>query len=249
MFSLNVSKSNNDQLVVEAAWMRGIFSNENLSWAMQDRDDITLAMEDRIANLCQWQRQMQQFTFVIDNVNDDLILDVTPHMTDANVLPFLNLLCGISQDRSERGKMNEDETMNFTFRDVASLNKDQQRAYDIVDKHLQETMIGRKPPQLLVMILGEGGTGKLKLIWTITVNFDRHNVREWCVKGAYTSIATSVIDGRTLHVLAGIPVRGGKQSGQMLKRLWEFWHTKKYLIIDEISMLSRSFFAKLSQII
>jgi hypothetical protein len=68
--------------------MRGIFPNENLSWAVQDRDEIILATEDRIANLRQWQRQMQQFTFVIDDVNDDSILNVTPHVTDASVLPF-----------------------------------------------------------------------------------------------------------------------------------------------------------------
>jgi PIF1-like helicase len=44
-------------------------------------------------------------------------------------------------------------------------------------------------------------------------------------------------------------VRGGKQSAQMLKKLHEFWQTKCYLIIDEVSMLSQSFLAKLSQII
>jgi hypothetical protein len=156
---------------------------------------------------------MQQSTFVIDDVNDDSILNITPHVTDASVLPFSDLLCGISQDGSERVNMKDNGMMDLTFGDVASLNKDQRRAYNIVDWHLQETMIGRKPSQLLMMIPGEGGTGKSKLIQMITINFDRHNVGEWCVKGAYTDIAASVIDGRTLHVLAGIPVRGGKQSG------------------------------------
>jgi PIF1-like helicase len=65
------------------------------------------------------------------------------------------------------------------------------------------------------------------------------------VKGAYTGIASSLIDGKTLHVLAGISVRGGRQSAHMLKKLQEFWCTKQYLIIDEVSMLSRSFFTKL----
>jgi ATP-dependent exoDNAse (exonuclease V) alpha subunit len=69
------------------------------------------------------------------------------------------------------------------------------------------------------------------------------------VKGAYTGIAASLIDGKTLHVLGGIPVRGNKQSAQTLKRLREFWRTKRYIIIDEDSMLSRSFFAKLSSVI
>ena len=69
------------------------------------------------------------------------------------------------------------------------------------------------------------------------------------VKGAYTGIAASLINGKTLHVLAGIPVRGGKQSAQTLQKLREFWCTKLYLVIDEISMLSRQFFAKMSRII
>jgi hypothetical protein len=58
------------------------------------------------------------------------------------------------------------------------------------------------------------------------------------VKRAYTGIAASVINGKTLHILAGIPIRGRKQSAQTLKRPREFWCTKKHLIINEISMLS-----------
>jgi hypothetical protein len=43
------------QLAVEAARMCGIFPNENMSWAVQNRDEIILATEDRIVNLRQWQ--------------------------------------------------------------------------------------------------------------------------------------------------------------------------------------------------
>ena len=39
-------------------------------------------------------------------------------------------------------------------------------------------------------------------------------------------IAASLIGGKTLHVLVGIPVRGGKQSAHTLKKLREFWRTK-----------------------
>jgi hypothetical protein len=83
----------------------------------------------------------------------------------------------------------------------------------------------------------------------MTKNFERHNVCHWWVKGAYTGIAASLIDGKTLHVLGGIPVKGGKQSAQTKKKLHDFWREKRYLVIDEASMLSRNFFAKLSQII
>lgn len=118
------------------------------------------------------------------------------------------------------------------------LNDEQRRAYDIVDWHLQETMLGKKPPQLLMMVPGEGGVGKSTLIHALTQDFGERRVGHWWVKGAYTGIAASLIDGKTLHVLAGIPVKAGKQSAHTLKKLSEFWRTKWYLIIDEILMLS-----------
>ena len=88
-----------------------------------------------------------------------------------------------------------------------------------------------------------------KVIQMITKNFQRRGVGDWCVKGAYTGIAASLIDGKTLHVLAGILVRGGKQLAHTFKKLRAFWCTKQYLIIDKISMLLRTFFAKLYHII
>ena len=142
-----------------------------------------------------------------------------------------------------------DKTQTDSGFNIDNINDDQRRAYDIVDWHLKETIDGKRPPQLLMMIPGEGGVGKSKVIQIMMENFQKDGLREWWVKGAYTGIAASLIDGKTLHVLAGIPVRGGKQSEQTMKKLHEFWRTRRYLIIDEVSMLSQTFFAKLSQII
>ena len=55
------------------------------------------------------------------------------------------------------------------MKEVESLNEEQRRAYDIVNWHMEEMMRGKKPPQLLVP--GEGGVGKSKVIQTITRNF------------------------------------------------------------------------------
>ena len=41
----------------------------------------------------------------------------------------------------------------------------------------------------------------------------------------------------------------GIRSAKTMKKLARFWKDKKYLIIDEVSMLSRQFLAKLSKII
>ena len=69
------------------------------------------------------------------------------------------------------------------------------------------------------------------------------------VKGAYTGIAASAIDGKTLHFIAMLPLNSGKQSPQTTKALEVYWQDKQYLIIDEISMVSWEIFAKLSNII
>jgi hypothetical protein len=64
-----------------------------------------------------------------------------------------------------------------------------------VDWHLTQTITGKNPPQLLMMIPGERGVRKLKLIQMMTYAFAQKKVHEWCVKGAYTGIAVSLIDG------------------------------------------------------
>ena len=74
-----------------------------------------------------------------------------------------------------------------------------------------------------MLIPGECGTGKTKVIQNITQNFCQNKVGDRCVKGTYTGIAALLIDGKTLHVLAGIPVRGRKQSAYTLKNHQEFW--------------------------
>ena len=137
----------------------------------------------------------------------------------------------------------------LTTAKTEELLEDQCRAYDIVDWHLQEFLSGVKPPQLCMIIPGEGGVGKSKTIQTITDNFVSCGAAHMLVKSVYTGIAASVIDGKTLHVIGMIPINGGKQSAVTMKSLEDYWNNKHYLIIDEISMVSREFFAKLSNII
>ncbi|KAF8424995.1 hypothetical protein L210DRAFT_874447, partial [Boletus edulis BED1] len=97
-------------------------------------------------------------------------------------------------------------TENLTAVDPNQLLPDQRRAYDIINWHMEETQSGKNVPQLLMVIPGEGGVGKSKTIQTITENFAARGMKDRLVKGAYTGIAASIIDGKTLHVLGGIPV-------------------------------------------
>ncbi|KIK79552.1 hypothetical protein PAXRUDRAFT_73888, partial [Paxillus rubicundulus Ve08.2h10] len=131
------------------------------------------------------------------------------------------------------------------------LLKYQWQAYDIINWHLMEMLSGQEPPQLLMHIPGEGGVGKSKtsiisMIQTITENFMNKGAGHLLVKGAYTGIAASIVDSKTLHMLAHIPVNCHEQSQKAIQKLAIFWKDKCYWIIDELSMVGRIFFAQLS---
>lgn len=151
------------------------------------------------------------------------------------------LLAEVLDTENGREKEVEEEVISL-------LNEEQCRCYDIVDWHLRQMLAGEQPPQLRMIIPGEGGTGKSTTIQAISANFEKLRVHDTLVKGAYTGIAASLIGGRTLHVLTSMPLKGIR-SAKMMKKLTEFWRNKRYLIIDEMSMISCHFLAKLSKII
>jgi len=97
---------------------------------------------------------------------------------------------------------------HLTALNTTDLLINQCRAYDIINWHLHETLANCNPSQLLMIIAGEGGVGKSKTIQTITEIFYHCGVAHMLVKGAYTGIVASIIDGKTLHVIAQIPVNG-----------------------------------------
>lgn len=232
------------QLGVEAARIRGIFPERDEEWIVGEEKDVKKAVEEVDDILGSWRSEMERLSSTINN--DELTIDSHETGHQSEVIPISDLW---ESDSGEHMDVDDENARFQLMEEITSLNEEQRRAYDIVDWHLEETMAGKKPPQLLMMIPGEGGVGKSKLIQTITRNFGYHGTGNWLVKGAYTGIAASLVDGKTLHVLGGIPVKGGKQSGQTLKKLREYWQNKRYLFIDEVSMLSRSFLSKLCRII
>ena len=95
---------------------------------------------------------------------------------------------------------------------LVDLLPEQWRAYDIIDMHLQHYLSGGKLPQLRMFIPGEAGVDKSMTVQTITANFICWGVSAILVKGAYTGIAASAIDRKTLHFIAMIPLNGSAQS-------------------------------------
>ncbi|OJA12149.1 hypothetical protein AZE42_05140 [Rhizopogon vesiculosus] len=111
--------------------------------------------------------------------------------------------------------------------------------------HLTETLAGRAPPQLLMYI-----PDSQEKVESKNRKLSRRSRRICTTKESvtctYTGIAASIIDGETLHVIAQVPVNGREQSQKTGRKLAVFWANKLYLIIDENSMISRKFFARIS---
>jgi hypothetical protein len=129
------------------------------------------------------------------------------------------------------------------------LNYEQNLAYMVVTKHseLEESRIQQK--QLLLNIQGEPGTGKSEIIKAITRYFELKGKPEQILKTAQTGIAASSIGGETLHAFTKIPVSGGDPSRKSLYSLGIRIKSIRYLIIDEISMVSKQFFAQIERVL
>jgi hypothetical protein len=63
----------------------------------------------------------------------------------------------------------------------------------------------------------------------------------------HIGIAASLIQGKTTHQVGCISVNGKPLSNQGKAKLARIWKDIQYLILDEFSMLSRTFFAQLSE--
>ena len=92
-------------------------------------------------------------------------------------------------------------------------------------------------PELRMMLSGEGGTGKSRVIHAIRALADA-----WSRPGAvriasFTGLAAVLVEGETLHRMFGLAVRGAR-AGRMSEQKKEAFARMRLLIIDEISMVS-----------
>lgn len=216
-------------IAVEAGRLTHMLPDDIDRWENKTDSNIKVASNDDLSNLTGWKEElerMMQKELKLDN-DDQYHRDTAETAHDeGSVLAIDDLMTQMSEGMEVRERKEKEMEA-----DRELLNAEQRRAFDIVDWHLRQTLGGQQPPQLRMVIPGEGGTGKSKTIQSIAANFDRLQAGHMLVKGGYTGIAASVIDGRTLHVLTAMPLKGVRSSKTM-KRLVEFWKDKKYFIID-----------------
>jgi hypothetical protein len=219
---------------------------------------VTLAEGEDLARLHQWQAELAeavQRENECEEVNESPPVEERPHSPmanrDGNDARVETMAEAIARDErnSSINPVNgiRDEEIRATEPLEANLLPDQKRAFQIVSWHVAKVLEKRKIPQLLMLICGEGGTGKSRLIQAITEMFERRQSAKMVVKGAYTGIAASVINGKTLHVLFKLAAHGNKAPSEaVLRKVATTLQPVSYIIIDEMSMVSRKIFARIS---
>jgi hypothetical protein len=138
--------------------------------------------------------------------------------------------------KSEMRKIVNSIIEEYTMSD----NEEQERALRIVAEHF----ISGTEDQLLMYVGGMGGTGKSHVIDAIIQLFEQCGYSERLLVSAPTGCAAVIIKGYTIHALTFLP--SGKVRVKQ-EDLEQIWRNVKYLIIDEISIVSAYFFAQISE--
>ena len=87
-----------------------------------------------------------------------------------------------------------------------SLNTKQRMVHTIVTNHLHSFLKGENPPQRLMIVHGQGGTGKSALLNAISQTFADLRSSPLLAKTAMSRVAASIIRGQTLHSWASLPI-------------------------------------------
>ena len=237
------------QYAVEIAKQANIFPRELDDWPIHGSPPKTATGAD-LHRLEKWKQQMKT-----DVVNQNMSSG-TPESPSVNHLsagPDVVMLTGDEvASMSQSGPSLEP---NFSAPEqsleplqASKLDPEQYEAFSIIRNHLDETLAGKNPTPLRMITYGEGGTGKSQVIQTTTEYFDKREVPRLLLKSAYTGIAASLVKGKTTHYIGQISYQELDAMGdETRKKLEKIWQHAAYLIIDEFSMISKSFLARLSR--
>lgn len=72
------------------------------------------------------------------------------------------------------------------------LNEEQMRSCGIVSSHLDDLIANKAPPPLRLIIYGQGGTGRSKVIQTLTAKFESVGCRGLLIKSSYTGASCTI---------------------------------------------------------
>ena len=191
---------------VELAKYAKIFTGDLSLWQTDPNSTpVSNATGDDLTKLIEWKKQLEASVNAQNSGFDSPQVQEVLNPGDVKCLDMDTLdsdTGAVSQIVAEVAEA------SITAVDPSQLKPNQFCAYDIITWHLDQMLAGNKPLPLCIIILGEGSTGKSKVIQTVTKYFIQKGAKSLLLKAAYTSVAASLIDGKTTHVIGFISTSG-----------------------------------------
>ena len=165
------------RLAVEKAKHSKVFDEDERGWDVSNGAKARLGSGDDIQRLEKWKAQMADDVLSLNQVANTGTLQSATNDGQGQTDLLANREDGarvIALERQEAPLQREEEhpaektEQTLTAIDSSMLKDDQYRAYDIITWHLEQVLAGAKPPLLRQILHGEGGTGKSKVIQTVT---------------------------------------------------------------------------------
>lgn len=232
------------QNALDTAHNVGIFKHEAVQTHPR-KNNIWKASERDLARFEKWTSQIRDYTKLTHQVQSPLVTPTqliplsTGHQEIIDPTVFHVTRC--THQPCNRPELQE-------------LNSQQRLAHDLVESSLLQYMNGTGHQQLLMMCMGEGGTGKSRVIQSITTTFEDHGVGHILTKTATSGVAATIINSETIHNWLGIGI--GKRSDWRPSTTGSKWEARKarisntqFLIIDECSMMPASLLALISDVV
>ena len=240
--------SSREQLFAEKAIDIGLKSgalqirNDNATYA----DPAPLATENDLRNFQNWHALLDA-----SEPRDD---EETSIPITSEILPLkdicVDMVCECEPTASTITRVNHSSNGNSD----CILNERQTMVHTIVTNHLRDHLLGKNPPQRLLIVHGQGGTGKSALLNAISNTFEELGASHLLAKTATSGVAASIIKGQTLHSWAALPIFTPRTDKWITHPTKEVATRRKknmanvlWLTIDEMSMLTAPLLLYLSR--
>jgi hypothetical protein len=166
------------KLALEVAKHAKIFPSNDSNWSISSFDKPRNALGGDVVVLSNWLNQLKN-DVTSQNSNDNTISNPSDGSTDARVDTLTDTQALNDNEESIEPSISAlPAEAPLPSVEPSLLKPDQFRAYSTIVWHLRQTLAGNNPAPLRMIIYGEGGTGKSKVIQTVTDAF----VREGTIK-------------------------------------------------------------------
>lgn len=172
------------------ARVHGIFIRPNKSNGSSDvqQDGVRLAIKSDFESLSIWRKQMDDLINTKYEEERSITCPSIQPSEPGNVTLFDVNMSDIATSGSVFPVVESNPNTGEMAAEEVVLNEEQQHAYDLVSSHLNLTLANENPGPLRMIIYGEGGTGKSKIIQLLTSKFVKLGCRGLLIKSAYTGV-------------------------------------------------------------